>query len=155
QPLVKKEAIVSPLTGAIKALNKVDDQVFASEAMGKGIAIEPTVGKVFAPVDGVVSILFPTGHAIGITSEEGAEVLIHVGIDTVQLEGKYFSPKVQQGDRVKKGDLLVEFDIEKIKEAGYQITTPVVITNTNQYMEIVETNQEKVKANEGLLTLVI
>ncbi|MFB9760529.1 PTS sugar transporter subunit IIA, partial [Ectobacillus funiculus] len=155
QPLVKKEAIVSPLTGAIKALNKVDDQVFASEAMGKGIAIEPTIGKVFAPVDGVVSILFPTGHAIGITSEEGAEILIHVGIDTVQLEGKYFSPKVQQGDRVKKGDLLVEFDIEKIKEAGYQITTPVIITNTNQYMEIVETNQQRIEAKEGLLTLVI
>ncbi|GAA3334294.1 hypothetical protein GCM10020331_101700 [Ectobacillus funiculus] len=146
---------MSPLTGAIKALNKVDDQVFASEAMGKGIAIEPTIGKVFAPVDGVVSILFPTGHAIGITSEEGAEILIHVGIDTVQLEGKYFSPKVQQGDRVKKGDLLVEFDIEKIKEAGYQITTPVIITNTNQYMEIVETNQQRIEAKEGLLTLVI
>lgn len=155
QPLMKKEAIVSPLTGAIKALNEVDDQVFASEAMGKGIAIEPTVGKVFAPVNGVVSILFPTGHATGITSEEGAEILIHVGIDTVQLEGKYFSPKVQQGDRVKKGDLLVEFDIEKIKEAGYQVTTPVIITNTNQYMDIVKTHQEKVKANEGLLTLVI
>ncbi|WP_342045124.1 beta-glucoside-specific PTS transporter subunit IIABC [Bacillus sp. OTU530] len=155
QPLVKKEAIVSPLTGAIKALNEVDDQVFASEAMGKGIAIEPTVGKVFAPADGVVSILFPTGHAIGITSEEGAEILIHVGIDTVQLEGKYFSPKVQQGDRVKKGDLLVEFDIEKIKEAGYQITTPVIITNTSQYHEIVETNQQRIEAKEGLLTLVI
>ncbi|GAA3327015.1 hypothetical protein GCM10020331_065290 [Ectobacillus funiculus] len=92
---------------------------------------------------------------MGLHLKKVQRFLIHVGIDTVQLEGKYFSPKVQQGDRVKKGDLLVEFDIEKIKEAGYQITTPVVITNTNQYMEIVETNQEKVKANEGLLTLVI
>ncbi|MFP3123087.1 beta-glucoside-specific PTS transporter subunit IIABC [Ectobacillus funiculus] len=155
QPLVKKQDIVSPLTGAIKTLNEVDDQVFASEAMGKGIAIEPTVGKVFAPVDGVVSILFPTGHAIGITSKEGAEILIHVGLDTVQLEGKYFSPYVKQGDHIKKGDLLVEFDIEKIKEAGYQVTTPVVITNTNQYMDVVETHQKKVEAKEGLLTLVI
>ncbi|MGD8192121.1 beta-glucoside-specific PTS transporter subunit IIABC [Brevibacillus ginsengisoli] len=155
QPLLKKETIVSPLTGAIKTLNKVDDQVFSSEVMGKGIAIEPTVGKVFAPADGIVSTLFPTGHAIGITSEQGAEILIHIGIDTVQLEGKYFSPKVQQDARVKKGDLLVEFDIEKIKEAGYQITTPVIITNTNQYIDIVETHQEKVEANDGLLTLVI
>jgi PTS system beta-glucosides-specific IIC component len=102
-----------------------------------------------------VSILFPTGHAIGITSKEGAEILIHVGLDTVQLEGKYFSPHVKQGDHIKKGDLLVEFDIEKIKEAGYQVTTPVVITNTNQYMDVVETHQKKVEAKEGLLTLVI
>lgn len=155
QPLVKKEAIMSPLTGTIKPLKAINDQVFASEAIGKGVAIEPAIGKVFAPVNGVVSTLFPTGHAIGITSEEGAEILIHIGLDTVQLEGKYFSPQVKQGDSVKQGDLLVEFDIESITAAGYQVTTPVIITNTNQYMDVVETNKEKVEAREGLLTLVL
>ncbi|PKG24694.1 beta-glucoside-specific PTS transporter subunit IIABC [Niallia nealsonii] len=155
QPLVKQEAIVSPLTGVIKPLSKVDDPVFASEAMGKGIAIEPTVGKAISPVNGIVSTVFPTGHAIGITSDEGAEVLIHIGINTVQLDGKYYSPVVKQGDQVKQGDLLVNFDIEKIKEAGYLVTTPVIITNTNRYVDIIETNKETVHEKENLLTLVI
>ncbi|PKG23156.1 beta-glucoside-specific PTS transporter subunit IIABC [Niallia nealsonii] len=155
QIIGKKEVIKSPLTGEVKALNQVTDEVFASEAMGKGIAIEPTVGKVFAPVNGVISIAFPTGHAIGITSDEGAEILIHVGIDTVKLEGKYFSAQVKQGDYVQKGDLLLEFDIEKIKEAGYQVTTPVIITNTDNYLEIAGTHQEKIQANETLLTIFV
>jgi beta-glucoside PTS system EIICBA component len=155
QPLAKQEAIVSPLTGIIKPLANVDDQVFASEAMGKGIAIEPTVGKAVSPVNGVVTTVFPTGHAIGITSDEGAEILIHIGINTVQLEGKYYSPVVKQGDRVKQGDLLVNFDIEKIKEAGYPVTTPIIITNTNHYIDVIGTNKETVMAKEGLLTLII
>ncbi|WP_419881506.1 beta-glucoside-specific PTS transporter subunit IIABC [Peribacillus sp. B-H-3] len=155
QPLVKKEAIVSPLTGIVKPLAKVDDQVFASEAMGRGIAIEPTVGQAVSPVNGIVTTVFPTGHAIGITSDEGAEILIHIGINTVQLEGKYYSPVIKQGDRVKQGDLLVNFDIEKIKEAGYPVTTPVIITNTNRYVDVIETSDEMIHAKEGLLTLVI
>ncbi|MBT2738881.1 beta-glucoside-specific PTS transporter subunit IIABC [Bacillus sp. ISL-7] len=155
QLLVKKESIVSPLTGAVKPLAKVEDQVFASEAMGKGIAIEPTVGQAVSPVNGTVTTVFPTGHAIGITSDEGAEILIHIGINTVQLEGKYYSPVVKQGDRVKQGDLLVNFDIEKIKEAGYPVTTPIIITNTNRYIDILETGKETIQAKEGLLTLVI
>jgi beta-glucoside PTS system EIICBA component len=155
QPLVKKEAIVSPLTGIVKPLAKVDDQVFASEAMGRGIAIEPTVGQAVSPVNGIVTTVFPTGHAIGITSDEGAEILIHIGINTVQLEGKYYSPVIKQGDRVKQGDLLVNFDIEKIKEAGYLVTTPVIITNTNRYVDVIETSDEMIHAKEGLLTLVI
>ncbi len=155
QPLVKKESIVSPLTGVIKPLSDVDDQVFASEAMGKGIAIEPTIGQAIAPVEGVVSTVFPTGHAIGITSEAGAEVLIHIGINTVQLDGKHYSPVVKQGDRVKLGDVLVNFDIEKIKKEGYQVTTPIIITNTNRYVDIIETGAETVSAKDSLLTLVI
>ncbi|WP_078410018.1 beta-glucoside-specific PTS transporter subunit IIABC [Priestia abyssalis] len=155
EPLVRKELIVSPLTGEVKPLKQVADPVFSSEAMGKGIAIEPAIGQVVSPVDGVVSTVFPTGHAIGITSEEGAEILIHIGIDTVQLEGKYFSAQVKQGDAVKQGDLLVNFDIEKIKEAGYQVTTPVIITNTDRYLDVVEINKQTVEAKESLLTLVI
>ncbi|RHW05916.1 beta-glucoside-specific PTS transporter subunit IIABC [Bacillus cereus] len=154
QPLIKKERVISPLTGVTKALNEVDDQVFSSEAMGKGIAIEPAVGRVVSPVNGEISILFPTGHAIEIISEEGAEILIHIGINTVQLEGKYFFPQVKQGDKVKQGELLVQFDLEKIKEEGYQVTTPVIITNTKSYNDIIETNKETVQVKENLLTLV-
>jgi PTS system beta-glucosides-specific IIC component len=101
-------------------------------------------------------MVFPTGHAIGITSEQGAEILIHVGINTVQLEGKHFSTMVKSGDRVKQGDLLVKFDIEKIKEAGYQVITPVIITNTNNYLDVIAENKEEtIKAKEGLLTLIV
>jgi beta-glucoside PTS system EIICBA component len=155
ETILKQEAIISPLTGVIKPLADVDDPVFASEAMGKGIAIEPTVGKAVSPVNGTITTVFPTGHAIGITSDEGAEILIHIGINTVQLEGKYYSPVVKQGDRVSQGDLLVNFDIEKIKEAGYPVTTPIIITNTDRYIDIIQMNKETVHENEGLLTLVI
>ncbi|CAI8711899.1 MULTISPECIES: beta-glucoside-specific PTS transporter subunit IIABC [Bacillus] len=153
--LVKKEILVSPLVGEIKPLSEVNDQVFSSEAMGKGIAIEPTIGQVVSPVSGVVSTVFPTGHAIGIISNEGAEILIHIGIDTVQLEGKYFSSRIKQGDQVKQGDLLVDFEIEKIKEAGYQVTTPIIITNTSNYLSIVEMKKGIVKEKEEILTLII
>ncbi|WP_042352085.1 beta-glucoside-specific PTS transporter subunit IIABC [Bacillus massiliigorillae] len=153
--LVKKEGIVSPLTGTITPLNQVKDAVFASEAMGKGIAIEPTVGEVHSPVNGIITTIFPTGHAVGITSDDGAEILIHIGIDTVQLEGKYFNAHVKTGDKVTKGQHLIDFDMEKIKKAGYLVTTPVIITNTAQYMDIIETNKEQIAKNEDLLTLVI
>nr|WP_263323159.1 beta-glucoside-specific PTS transporter subunit IIABC [Neobacillus sp. Marseille-Q6967] len=155
ETMIKKEAIVSPLTGVIKPLADVDDPVFSSAAMGKGVAIEPTVGKAVSPVNGIVTIVFPTGHAIGITSDEGAEILIHIGINTVQLEGKYYEPVVKQGDRVSQGDLLVNFDIEKIKEAGYPVTTPVIITNTDRYIDIIDMKKEEVQAEESLLTLVV
>ncbi|WP_209122732.1 beta-glucoside-specific PTS transporter subunit IIABC [Alkalihalobacillus sp. BA299] len=153
--LTKKESIVSPISGEVKALSEVSDSAFASEAMGKGIAIEPSVGEVVSPVNGTISAVFPTGHAIGITSNDGAEILIHIGIDTVQLNGKYFSPQVKQGDRVKQGDLLVNFDLDKIKEAGFEVTTPVIITNTDRYIEIVESDKRKVQAKESLLTLLV
>ncbi|SDE54644.1 PTS system, beta-glucosides-specific IIC component [Priestia aryabhattai B8W22] len=152
--LMKTAPIVSPLTGDVKLLNQVNDQVFSSGALGKGIAIEPTTGKAFSPVDGVVSTLFPTGHAIGITSDEGVEILIHIGIDTVQLDGKYYDPQIKQGDEVKQGDLLVNFDIERIKEAGYQVTTPIIITNTVNYLDVVPTDSERVALDDSILTIV-
>ncbi|WP_413376747.1 beta-glucoside-specific PTS transporter subunit IIABC [Alkalihalobacillus sp. 1P02AB] len=155
QSLTRKESISSPLTGEVKALKDVNDPAFASEAMGKGIAIKPTVGEVVSPVEGTVTAVFPTGHAIGITSSNGAEILIHVGINTVQLNGKFFTPLIKQGDSVKQGDLLVEFDLEKIKEAGFDVTTPIIITNTEKYIEVVGSNKEVIQAKEDLLTLVV
>lgn len=151
--LVNNKIIASPLTGAVKQLSKVNDPVFSSEAMGKGSAIEPTVGEVFAPVNGTVTTLFPSKHAIGIISDEGIEILIHVGINTVELEGKYFEAAIKQGDIVKQGDLLIKFDIKKIKEAGYEVTTPVIITNTNDYLDILEDNRKEIKKGESLLTV--
>ncbi|MDS0524284.1 beta-glucoside-specific PTS transporter subunit IIABC [Clostridium sp. SHJSY1] len=153
--LVKQEVLISPLIGEVKALSEVKDEAFAKGALGKGVAIEPTEGSVVAPVDGVITTLFPTGHAIGITSSNGAEILIHVGMDTVQLEGKYFYPKVTQGDTVKAGQLLLEFDINAIKDAGYSLTTPIVITNADKYLDIIETDKKSIFYKENLLTVMI
>ncbi|MEM1506243.1 beta-glucoside-specific PTS transporter subunit IIABC [Domibacillus sp. 8LH] len=149
-----QEVISSPLSGTVKALTDVNDPVFAGEAMGKGIAVVPATGKAFSPVDGTITTVFPTGHAIGITSKNGAEILIHIGINTVELNGKYFSPSVKQGDEIKKGDLLVEFDIAKIKEAGYDITTPVIVTNTDRYSSVLASEEAVINANNPILTLV-
>jgi PTS system beta-glucosides-specific IIC component len=120
--------------------------------MGSGVAIVPINGRAVSPVNGVVSTLFKTKHAIGITSDNGAEILIHIGMDTVQLDGEYFTAHIQQGDRVTIGQLLVEFDIEKIKEARYDVTTPVIITNSTVYTEIT-TAQGKVKEKDPLIIL--
>ena len=119
--------------------------------MGKGIAIEPANGEVVAPFDGTIQAIFPTGHAVGIKNENGVEVLIHIGIDTVELEGKYFTANVKNGDTVKKGDVLIKFDIEKIKEAGYNTITPVIITNSSEYLDVIETHENKVNKLDTLL----
>lgn len=147
------QEVVSPIKGKVVPLVDVKDATFSSEALGKGIAIEPQEGKVVSPVNGVVTTLFRTKHAIGITSENGIEILIHVGMDTVKLDGEFFTAHISQGDVVKAGDLLVEFDLEKIKEAGYEVTTPIVITNSTNYLEINAVNKENVKENETLLTI--
>lgn len=152
---VKQEILVSPLKGTVTSLAQVKDEAFSKGALGKGIAIEPIEGKVVAPVDGVLTTLFPTGHALGITSEKGAEILIHVGMDTVQLEGKYFSPKVKQGDRIKAGQVILEFDIKSIKNEGYSLTTPVVITNSDSYLDVIETDKNIINYKEDLLTVMI
>jgi PTS system beta-glucosides-specific IIC component len=153
--LVKQETLVSPLKGGVKPLSEVKDEAFSTGVLGKGIAIEPKEGKVVAPVDGVLTTLFPTGHALGITSENGAEILIHIGMDTVQLDGKYFYPKAKQGDTVKAGDILLEFDIKAIKEAGYSLITPVIITNSDKYLDVIETDQKTINYKDDLLTVMI
>lgn len=150
----KQEAeIKSPVNGKVILLSEVKDEAFAAEALGKGIAIVPLDGKICAPCDGVVSALFPTGHAVGITSAEGAEVLIHVGMDTVKLNGAGFTVHVSEGQRIKAGDLLMEADLEVIKRAGYDTTTPVIITNTEEYSEVKSAGEGMVKAGDPVIML--
>ena len=149
-----KEEVGSPLSGQVVPLNEVKDEAFSVGIMGKGVAIEPEVGEVYAPFDGVISSLFPTNHAVGLISESGLELLIHIGIDTVQLEGKYFESSVKQGQSVKKGDLLIKFDVERIQDAGYSAQVPIIVTNTQDYMDILVTNQATIHQNEVLLTAV-
>ena len=152
--LNKKVIIQSPMTGTVLPLSQVSDEAFASEAMGKGIAIIPEEGKVFSPVDGTIAMVFGTKHAIGLVSESGVEVLIHVGIDTVKLNGQYFNAYIESGQVVKKGDLLLEFDMDAIKEAGFSLETPVIITNTQQYLDIIETEESLIQVNKELLTII-
>lgn len=134
--LTNKLIIGAPVEGNVVAVSEVSDPTFGEEILGKGVAIHPTMGRVVAPVDGTVSILFETKHAVSIVSDQGTEILIHVGLDTVALKGEHFTAFAKAGDKVKKGDLLLEFDMEKIKEAGYQVITPVVICNTADYKEV-------------------
>ena len=150
---VTKETISSPLNGEIISLSNVDDPLFSSGTIGKGIAIDPSTGEVVSPVDGMVTSLFPSNHAIGITSDDGAEVLIFIGVDTVELKGQCFTSHVKQWDPVKKGDLLIEFDIEGIKAAGYDVKTPVVITNTDQYLDVIPVKEGIVLAKEDIIKL--
>ena len=149
----KNEVVVAPAKGEVKPLSEAPDEVFASEAMGKGVVIVPSEGKIYAPVSGKVTSFFPTGHAIGIHSDNGADILIHVGMDTVKLNGDGFTKKVEQGATVKKGDLLLEFDIDKIKAAGYKIDTPVVVNNTKDYADLIPTDKTTVSAGDELITL--
>lgn len=149
----EKEEISSPFNGSVITLSEIKDEAFSSGALGEGIAIEPSEGKLFSPVSGMVTALYPTHHALGITTDRGAELLIHIGLDTVQLEGKFFTAHTIQGAQVEKGDLLIEFDIKEIKAAGYAVTTPVIVTNHKQYGQLVLTDEQQVNAGDRLLEL--
>ena len=150
----KEEVIVAPVKGEVKALTEIADEAFSSEAMGKGIAIVPSEGKVYAPASGTLTTFFKTGHAMGITTDNGAEVLIHVGMDTVKLDGKGFKQIAKEGDRVKKGDLLLEFDIDFIKGEGYSVDTPIIITNTDEYSDVIPTDSKTIEVGSELITLI-
>ena len=143
--------IKAPLEGAVLPLEQVDDPVFSTGAMGSGVAIEPSDGTVVAPFDGKVETLFPTNHAIGLTSNDGVEVLIHIGLDTVQLDGEHFEAHVETGSQVGKGDKLLSVNIEAIKESGYQITTPVIVTNTDKFLDVLPVND---KQDDNVLTVI-
>ncbi|WP_138494933.1 beta-glucoside-specific PTS transporter subunit IIABC [Paenibacillus pinistramenti] len=149
----KQETVLSPLSGTVKPLSSVSDGAFASGAMGQGLAIEPDAGEVTSPVNGIVTNVFPSKHAIGITSDSGAEILIHVGINTVKLKGEHFTAVVEQGARVSAGDLLLRFELEKIREAGFETITPVIVTNPDQYLDILTTEQKQVGAADKLMTI--
>ncbi|WP_294836964.1 beta-glucoside-specific PTS transporter subunit IIABC [uncultured Lactobacillus sp.] len=136
EPQVVYAEISSPVKGELLPLSQSDDEAFASQAMGKGFVVKPSEGKVYAPVDGKVVSLFSTKHAIGILGDNGAEILIHIGIDTVDLKGKYFTAHVKQGQKVTKGQLLIEFDRSKITASGYNDEIMVIITNTNSYQNV-------------------
>lgn len=150
----KEEIIASPLVGDILPLSAVADEVFASGALGKGVAIQPSEGKVLAPANGTVSVLFKTGHAVGITTDTGVELLIHIGLDTVNLDGRGYTIHVEEGQKVSAGDLLVEFEIDTINEAGYDTITPVIITNTDNFTDVLTTTAPAVAENDYLFTIV-
>lgn len=149
--LLEDIAVWSPVKGEVLELQQVEDAAFSAGILGKGCAIVPTEGEIYAPVDGVLTTLFPTKHALGITSDDGVEVLIHIGLNTVQLNGEGFTPHVQQGARVSRGQHLLSFDLADVKSKGYCLQTPVIITNTKDYLEILSTMQKEVMPDDVLL----
>ncbi|RFB13669.1 PTS beta-glucoside transporter subunit IIBCA [Bacillus sp. HNG] len=146
--------IYAPLEGKILPLGEVKDEVFANKMMGEGVAIIPNNDEVVAPFDGVVTTVFPTKHAIGLTSESGIELLIHVGLETVQLNGEHFEALVQDGESIRKGEPILKVDFEKVKEAGYDITTPLIVTNTASYIDVVAKDVAEVKKEDTILYVV-
>ena len=149
----KDTILLSPLEGEVVPLESIEDQAFASGMMGKGLAIIPSQGTLKSPVDGEVIALFPTGHAIGLKSDSGIEILIHIGMDTVQLNGRGFSTKVTVGDHVQKGQVLIEFEQELIQSEGYSLVTPVLVTNWEEFSDMILENQEDVTFGQKLISV--
>lgn len=149
----KAGVVGSPMIGEVVALSSISDETFASGVMGNGVAIVPEKGEVYAPFDGTISAFFPTGHAIGLDGDNGTELLIHVGMDTVQLEGKGFTPQVKEGDHVKKGQLLLKFDIDYIKSQNLPVVTPVIVVNTADYKEVTPVAGGKVSKGDTIITV--
>lgn len=147
------DIIAAPVKGEAVPSSEVNDPTFAEEMLGKGMAIKPTEGKVYAPFDGTVALVFDTKHAVSLVSEKGAEVLIHVGLDTVMLKGEHYTAHVESGATVKKGDLLLEFDMEAIKAAGYDTITPVLVCNADDYKDVVRTTGKMVEPGDVVMQL--
>ncbi|MDF2611830.1 MAG: ptsG: system glucose-specific component [Lachnospiraceae bacterium] len=149
----KASIIYAPIEGKLVSLKNIGDGVFSEGMLGEGVAIEPSRGRAVAPVKGKIATVFETKHAIGITSEDGAEILIHIGLDTVELNGKYYTAHVKDGDEVKVGDLLVEFDMEEIKNSGYRLITPVIITNSSEFKIISTVGKEMLNEKDAIIKL--
>ena len=146
------KAVYSPLEGKLIPMTEVPDETFASKALGDGVAVIPEKGCVYAPFDGEVEMVYDTGHAIGLVREDGMEVLIHVGINTVELGGKYYTAKVSNGQKIKKGDLLLEFDMDEIAKAGYSLVTPVIVTNSDEYEGLTRKEHGRVEPGDQIIT---
>lgn len=148
-----KHTLYAHLNGTAVSLDDVEDEVFSMRILGEGVAIEPTEGKLYAPCDGKIESVFDTKHAVNIVSDDGVEILLHVGIDTVKLGGKFYETHVTDGQRIKKGDLLITFDIEQIKNAGYKVTTPMIICNTDDYASVGEFALGEIHAGDKILEI--
>lgn len=146
--------ICAPCAGRLIALKEVDDPTFSEGILGQGIAILPSDGKFYAPVDGTLTTVFPTGHAAAIKTEEGAEVLLHIGLDTVKLKGEYFMIYAEEGRQVKTGELLLEADLESIKAAGYDTVTPLIISNADAFRGLETVGAKKVAAGDTILRII-
>ena len=149
----KKHVIGSPAKGKAVSLKEVNDPTFAEEMLGKGAAVIPEEGKIYAPADGEIGMVFDTLHAVSMTTDFGAEILIHIGLDTVKMKGDGFTGHVKAGDHVKKGDLLLEVDLEKVKTAGYDTITPVLVCNTQDYASVEGIESAHVNAGDDLIEL--
>ncbi|EGP4917750.1 PTS beta-glucoside transporter subunit IIBCA [Enterococcus faecium] len=152
---LRTSSLGNVVEGEVISLNEVKDQAFSTGALGKGIAIKPIDTHLYSPVDGEITVVFPTNHAIGIQSQDGIEILIHIGIDTVELEGKYFNLNIKQGDKIQRGQLLGTVDFDKIQEAGYDTSTIVVVTNTDSYLDVIPSNSEQVIKTDNLLNVIL
>ena len=149
----KKGTVISaPVKGECIPISEVADPTFAEEILGKGIAIKPADGKITAPADGVITTVFPTGHAIGLTTPDGVEILVHVGLDTVQLKGQFCHTVAEPDQNVKAGDLILEADIDEIRKAGYDTVTPMIICNTPDFSSITCKTEGMVEAGEEVMT---
>ncbi|MGX8833172.1 beta-glucoside-specific PTS transporter subunit IIABC [Amedibacillus sp. YH-ame6] len=151
--LIITEDIVSPMKGTLLAIEQCNDKTFASGKVGMGIVIHPDEDEVYSPITGIVETVFPTGHAIGIISDSGIEVLVHIGVDTVELQGKGFQLHVEKGQKVKQGDILASVDLKSIEKAGYSTETIVVITNTKNYLDIIPEQKDHINVGEKILTV--
>ncbi len=146
--------VVSPVAGKLVPLSEVSDPTFSEEILGQGAAVIPSDNQFVSPVDGTVTTVFPTGHAVALTSSDGVEVLLHIGLDTVKLNGKHYTIHAEEGQQVKKGDLLLEADLEQIKAEGFDIITPVVICNSEEFSEIGMAKSSQVTAGNVIINII-
>lgn len=142
------------MNGTVVTLENVEDEAFSQKILGDGVAIEPDEGKLYSPCDGKVEMVFDTKHAINLVSDEDCEILLHIGIDTVKLKGKYFDVHVSNGQKIHRGDILISFDLDGIRSEGYKTTTPLIICNTDDYSSIESAGSGKISVGEHLVTIV-
>ena len=149
----EKKEILAPVSGKVIPMSQVADPTFSQEILGKGVAVIPSEGRIVAPASGEVVVMFETKHAVSIKADNGAELIVHIGLDTVNLKGEYFEAHVKQGDRVQAGDLLITADLEQIRAAGYDVITPVLICNTPDFPDMVCHTGMQVKPADPIITL--